>query len=155
MKNLFRSIWPAALAAAGLAFPSAAIAAPSCAVSATSLAFGAYDGLAKAKVTTTGTITISCNGTGTAGYTITLSPGQSGNQATRYLTNGSTQLDYQVYADPAYTQVFGDGAGGTASLTGSLDAPATGNSTFYAAIPAGQTPEPGTYSDTLLLQISY
>ncbi len=125
-----------------------------CAVSADTVSFGTYNGVVKTQVTTMSTITQACTGSGSATYTITLSPGRSGTATARYMASGSSHLSYQIYKDAARTQIFGDGTGGTYTFSNTTGAESR-SGTLYSVIPAGQSPAPGSYSDTLTVQVTY
>jgi spore coat protein U-like protein len=76
------------------------------------------------------------------------------------MLSGTNRLNYNLYYDAAFTQIRGDGTGGTqtggASLTVSSGArTASTTSVIYGRIPAAQSPNPGTYSDTILVTINY
>ncbi len=132
--------------------------AASCNVTANPIAFGAYNAVTKTQVTTTTSISASCSGLEQVNYTISLSPGQSGVATARYLTSGPNRLAYQVYLDAARTQIFGDGSGGTRTISGSAFVFFTtnlGSATLYPVIPAGQNPAPGSYGDTLTVQMTF
>ena len=135
----------------------------SCSVSTTGITFGVYDpASATDKTNNSGTVTITCSTTsrptGTTA-TITLSKG-SGTFAQRVMTNGSNSMNYNVYKDSAYTQVWGDGTGSTFanSWVGATD---NGSSvavpfTLYGKIPALQyNVVPGSYSDSLTVTVTY
>lgn len=132
-----------------------------CSIIASPIAFGVYNGVTKAEVQTIATITVRCTDLITAvDYAVSLSPGQSGTATSRYLSNGTNRLNYQVFADAARTQVLGDGSAGTVSATGSVLAiigiGTTSNTTqIYPNIRAGQSPVPGTYNDTLTVTVAY
>lgn len=151
-----RTLGAVAFGAAALC--SAPALAVTCSVTANPIAFGNYNGVTKAQITTTSTFTVTCTGPGSFSYVISLSPGRSGTATARYLASGTNRLNYQVYKDAGYSQVFGNGAGGTYTFTGSAtlgSGSASGSATLYSIIPAGQGPTPGSYSDTLTLQVSY
>jgi len=132
-----------------------------CSVTATPIAFGTYNSLTKAEVQTPASVTVRCNDLLlNADFTVSLSAGQSGSAAARYLVNGSYRLSYQVYTNAARTTVAGDGSAGTVSPTGSVAALVgigTTSSTIqlYPVIISGQSPVPGTYTDSLTILVSY
>jgi len=98
----------------------------------------------------TGTITTVCdNGTS---HTVSLSTGNSGSYTSRTMTApGGGTLSYQIYQNAGRTAKAGDGTGGsvTRSIVGSATA------TIYGRIPALQNAIPGSYSDTLVVTISF
>ncbi|WP_277968047.1 spore coat protein U domain-containing protein [Sphingomonas echinoides] len=135
--------------------------AQSCAISAVPMAFGAYNPLTKAAVNTTATVTTTCTALIIAGtYSIAIGAGQGATPATRYLDNNGNRLNYQIYTDAARTRVAGDGVAGTSMVTGTI-APLVGlitasrTDTLYGTIAGGQSAVPGSYGDTIILQLTY
>jgi spore coat protein U-like protein len=96
-------------------------------------------------------------------YRVLLSSGMNGTGAsTRQLAAGQGRLGYNVFADPARSQVWGNGVGGTVIASGSVTiGPGNGNGTrsfthpVYGRIPQLQDAVPGTYNDTLLVTLTY
>lgn len=150
--------WRAALASVALlAAPAARSAITSCTVTATTVAFGTYTPLTASPLTSAGTITIACSGiSGRNTITIDLSPGASGNYATRTLTSGVPTLNYNLYLDAAYTQIWGNGTGGSAEGSARIRRRAPNASlTIYGAVAASQDPAPGNYTDTITVTVNY
>jgi spore coat protein U-like protein len=144
-----------------------AMAAVDCAVGATGVAFGVYDPLVATADDSTGTITVTCSyiapgPTADASYTVTLSPGASGVYSQRRMQAGTSQLGYNLFGDAARTQVWGNATGGTTIISGSMRlGPGVGNGTrtathtVYGRVPAGQDAAPGTYSDSILVTLTF
>jgi spore coat protein U-like protein len=63
--------------------------------------------------------------------------------------NGPNILSYNLYKDPAFTQVFGDGTGGSTSISGLASGPDTALVAVYGRLPAQTIPAAGAYSDTI------
>jgi spore coat protein U-like protein len=160
--NLFRMlalITPVALWSGGAA------AAASCTVSATGPAFGVYDPFNTTARTANGTVQAVCNYTGGPGVTTIsmvarYSTGFSGNYANRYMLSGTNRLSYNIYFDPAFTRIRGDGTGGSFAATATLRVSASNRTdsesgTIYGRIPAGQDALPGAYADTITLTVTY
>jgi spore coat protein U-like protein len=144
--------------------PLQAIAAAACTFTATGPSFGLYDPLNASPTLANGSVSATCTHTGGGATTVNMvssySPGNSGGFPNRYMLSGANRLNYNLYFDSAFTQVRGDGTGGTqtgsASLRVSNGQPvATSTSVIYGRIPAGQSPNPGTYTDTILVTINY
>jgi spore coat protein U-like protein len=142
-------------ATTGTVVPVSATVIDSCTVSAAPLAFGNYNGLSATSLDATATIAPFCtNGTP---YTVALDVGLGAGAtlAARNLTGpDSATLTYGIFTDATYTNVWGDGTGGTGVGSG------TGNGapqslTMYARIPALQTSTVGMYSDQLTVTLSY
>lgn len=136
----------------------------SCTVNPSALVFGNYDPSSALPTDTTGTITVSCSAAivATTPYTLALSSGASGNVGQRTLTSGRSALNYQLYTDVAHSVIWGDGTGGSSTVTGSVTVVLSGVTgsgsqvqTVFAQIPAGQLSVPGSYSDTILLTVTY
>ena len=145
---------------------NAAHAAASCTVSATGPDFGIYDPLSPTPNDAVGSVTATCTLMSGRSETVTLvssySAGSSGNFASRSMMSGSNVLSYNLYYDAAYTQIRGDGTGG--SMTGSASMTLTRRnptqtlnppSVIYGRIPAGQDVPAGVYSDTIVITVTY
>ena len=122
-----------------------------CTVSTTGLNFGNYDVFSTLNDDITATIDVNCpNGTA---YSIWLSSG-SGTFASRTLTAIGSALAYNLYVDPTRLTIWGDGTGGTATVSGT----GTGTNvetTVYGRIPAGQNVAVGSYSDLITVTVTF
>jgi spore coat protein U-like protein len=129
-------------------------------VSTGGVAFGAYNPLPGAASDTTGSVTLSCNiSAGSVSYTMALTTGGSGSYVPRQMSSGASHLNYNLYLDSARTTVWGDGTGGTQTLSGTspIVVPSyTQTDNVYGRILANQqsTP-PGSYSDTITVTVTY
>jgi spore coat protein U-like protein len=126
--------------------------ATNCSVSASTLNFGSA-GVLRAALDATSSITVTC--TNAAPYTVALNGGLSGatNPTQRKLSQASATITYGLYQDLGRTAPWGDSIGvNTMAGTGSGLAQTL---TVYGRVPAQNTPSPGTYSDTVVLTISY
>jgi spore coat protein U-like protein len=122
---------------------------PTCAIeTVNNLAFG--DVLFDADTDQDTTIDVFCN---TATGTLTLDGGTNGSLASRVMSDGANNLPYQLYTDAARTTVFGDGTGGsdTVSVTGSQTVTVYGRVTQADAQAA--TPGAG-YTDDVTVTIN-
>jgi spore coat protein U-like protein len=135
-----------------------------CTTTATSIAFGIYNPLNTVGTASTGTISVTCTatGSGTTNITVTasLSTGMSGSYTTRTMRSGVNALDYNIYLSPAYTQVFGNGTGGSYTvsegpITISAGQGGSGSGTMYGYIPPLQNAVPGAYADVITLTVTY
>ena len=145
----------------------AAHAGADCSITTTGLAFGAYDSAATQPDDSTATITVTCvyvpPSATSVSYTVTASNGTFGNSPTaRRMGAGNGRLAYNVYTDPARTQVWGTGTGGTVVASGSMTVgPGVGNGTrtrthtIYGRALAQQPSDPGSYLDSLVLTLTY
>lgn len=137
-----------------------------CTVSSTGLSFGAYQPLTfgaelrSTESTGVSTITLACTGIVAGGsYSMALGPSPAGNSINpRYLANsaGGPNMAFNVYGDPAYTSIWGDGATGTL-MTGTLPpGDSTHSHTAYGRVPPGQnTLWKGSFSGTLTITLTY
>lgn len=121
-----------------------------CSVSTRNINFGSYDVFNNSSTESTGNIIVSCDSS--AGYTISLSTG-GGTFLNRVLSFGSYLLNYNLYIDPARSNVWGDGSGGT--LMVSSVTLTTSNHIVYGRIPARQNAFPGNYMDNVNVTISF
>lgn len=135
-----------------LLFPEIAQAA--CSVAPTSVAFGVYSPLNVAPTDTAGTLRVSCDTT-TVGYTLLLTPGGAGSYSPRRLAGGSYTLAYNLYADALRTVVWGDGSGGTTTVSGAFALPGAIDHTVYGRVPAQQNVGAGTYTDTITVTLNF
>lgn len=127
-----------------------AMASAACTVAAGGLSFGSYDVFNGSHTDSTGSIDISCD-TATP-YTLTLSPG-NGSYTQRTMVNGSHVLNYNFYSDAARSQIWGDGSGGTVSVSGNAETNA--NHTVYGRIQAQQNVSVGSYVDSIIVTLEY
>jgi spore coat protein U-like protein len=136
-----------------LLVPATGARAAVCLVSATPVAFGTYLPFSGAPTDSTGTVTVTCFGSAT--ISIALSTGGSGSFSSRQMTNGGAHLLYQLYANTTHTTVWGDGTGGTVTVTDTLTGFSNRNYIAYGRIPTLQTVRPGSYADTITVTVSY
>jgi spore coat protein U-like protein len=123
-----------------------------CSVSASALSFGST-GVLRANLDATTSISVTC--TNQAPYTVALDGGLSGatDPTQRKMTNGAVSITYGLYQDASRTSPWGSSAGlNMAAGTGSGLAQSF---TVYGRVPPQTTPAPGTYSDTVVLTVSY
>ena len=122
-----------------------------CTVSATNLAFGVYTG---AQAMGTSAISVACTNTTT--YQVGLNAGTASGATvtTRQMTGPSSALlNYALYRDAARTQNWGNTAS-TDTVGGTGDGN-TRSITVYGTVPAGQLVAPGSYSDTVVVTVTY
>jgi spore coat protein U-like protein len=67
--------------------------------------------------------------------------------------SGTTPLRYNLYLDAGRTQIFGDGTGGTVTFTGATAA--TANLTVYVRIFAQQSVRSDSYSDSVVVTVTF
>ncbi len=124
-----------------------------CAVSATTLNFGSSINptVAVLPIDASTTLTVQC--TATTPYSVALSAGANsgGNFAARAIQNGGAALGYQLYTDALRTTVWNESTGVMAG-TGSG---ANQSLTVYGRLPSLTGAVPGTYTDTVVVTVTY
>jgi spore coat protein U-like protein len=135
-----------------------------CTVSAGGIAFGIYNPLSATPNASTGALLVTCTGSGSGSTNVTvnltLSAGISGNYGTRKMMSGANALNYNIYWSTAYTQIMGDGSGGSfGGSAGPFTVFAGGSTqatgTMYGRIPALQDVAPGSYADVITVTVTY
>jgi spore coat protein U-like protein len=123
-----------------------------CLVSAATLNFGST-GVLRSSLDNTSSITVTC--TNAAPYTVALDGGLSGatNPAQRKMAQAAQTITYGLYQDAGRAVPWGDSVG-VNTMTGTGTGLAQ-TLTVYGRVPAQNTPAPGTYSDTVVMTISY
>jgi spore coat protein U-like protein len=122
-------------------------------LSVSSINFGQYNSLdQQPNAGGIGSITVRCNGA-TSGATVSLSTGSSTTYTNRTLSNGIDQLHYNVYTNPGDGMIWGDGTGGSTTI--SIPSNTSTSLTLYGVIPARQNISAGFYSDNLLMTVNF
>jgi spore coat protein U-like protein len=127
-----------------------------CSVSTTNINFGTYDVFSITPKDSTGTITVTCGSPPPPHVTITIgSSPNSGGFIPRKLkpTSGTDFLNYNLFTDASMTSVWGDGTGGTSTVSKVVTPGRPGIATVYGRIPAKQNVSVGTYSETLTVTV--
>jgi spore coat protein U-like protein len=134
-----------------------------CTVSASGIAFGNYNPLSPTGDSAVGSWSVICNaigsGSATVAGTLTLSTGSSGNYAARTMKSGTHALQYNIYLTPSHAQIMGDGSAGTfaPSDSGTVTAgqvyQVTGS--MYGFMPPSQDVPAGSYSDSIVVTVTY
>lgn len=137
-------------------------AAANCSVSATVLAFGSYNPFSATPRDSTGTVTVSCTLGGLlsllVSYEIKLSTGGSGSFSPRRMSSGANTLNYNLYTTSGRTTVWGNGSGGTGTVSdGYLLGLGTTvrNYTVHGRVPALQNARVGGYLDSITVTVEY
>lgn len=133
-----------------------------CVVTGTDVAFGAYDPLSLVDTDSSGNVEVTCTvlvPVGDIAYEIQLDAGNSGTFAARTMTNGSHDLTYNLFTDATRTTVWGDGTGGSSTISDSyqliLQDNRTEDYTVFARLFSGQNVSAGLYSDTITATIIF
>ncbi|ASU38679.1 spore coat protein [Herbaspirillum sp. meg3] len=122
-----------------------------CTIVGSAIAFGTYS---STQVDQSGTIAVVC--TNGISYSIGLDAGAGtgATTAVRKLTGSSGgTLNYTLYRDAARTSNWGSTIG-TDTQAGNGNG-IVQNLTVYGRIPSGQTPQTGTYTDTVTITLTY
>ena len=145
---------------------TSAIATPSCSVATPGLAFGSYDVYAAGVTNGNATLTVSCDlnpppGNADVNYTISLATGRSNSFVQRQMKSGANAFGYNLYTTNAYSVVWGDGTGSSATVSGSMRLKNTNPSqsnthTVYGRIPALQDVAVASdYQDNVTVTVTY
>lgn len=135
-----------------------------CTVAAGDLAFGNYSVIYSATADTSASIDMSCVETAYSNVrvaiTIALSAGSSGSYAQRTMQNGVSTLNYNIYGNSNRTRIWGDGSGGSRTYISrcnlrNANTSCTVSRSMYGRIPMGQNVEAGSYTDHIVITISY
>lgn len=121
-----------------------------CLVSAQSVSFGAYNSLTSIATESTGLVEVSCSVQ--TSYQIALSSG-NGVYTERQMTNNSNTLIYNLYTDPSYSYIWGDGSGLTSTVSGATAT--TQLHDIFGRIPAYQDVATGSYSDVIIVTVEF
>ncbi|HEY0721014.1 MAG TPA: spore coat U domain-containing protein [Gammaproteobacteria bacterium] len=127
-------------------------AAAECSINVTGTNFGLYQPFDYAPTDSSGDITINCSPDIT--YNIKLDTGNAVSFIPRQLKSGTATLEYNLYRDVSYNEVWGDGMGGTYTRSG----PGTGSNEIlkiFGRIPTGQNVAEGIYTDTVGVLVEY
>ena len=151
------------LLAAILMAPGASAAISTCSGSNVVLPFGAYDVLSPTHTQTQGDFVVTCTRNGGPQHTVlTVSIGPSatsGTVATRQMRHpAGDRLAYNIFREAARVSVWGQTPGvDTVSRTISVpnNASATAAFTLFGRITAQQDVRIGTYTDSLVITVSY
>ena len=164
MKNIYsqrrRALCLCALMLALL--PGTAHSLADCAVTASGVAFGNYTFTNPTPTDAAGNVQVSCSLLGLlsllVSYDILLSPGGSGSYASRKMTSGANELQYNLYTTAGHSTVWGNGTAGTSIvsdgyLLGLLTV--VRNYPVYGRLPATQNTLQGIYTDTITVTVNY
>ncbi|MEJ2604103.1 MAG: spore coat U domain-containing protein [Gammaproteobacteria bacterium] len=129
-----------------------------CRVQIAAMNFGTYMPLQAAPLDVNGGVTIRCQAQA-GSFTVTLGAGLSGEASNRTMISpGGGVLNYNLYADPARTLVWGDGTGATATVSGVREVkgrPVFFDYAVYGRVFPDQAPPPGSYTDTILVTVLF
>lgn len=122
-----------------------------CTVDVSPLLFGNINPLDGVDVDSATTLSVTCPSD--TAYVATANAG-TGSYTDRRMNGSQGNLAYQLYTEASRTLVWGDGSAGTNAIAGTAGAAGTMHN-IYGRIPSQPMAVPGSYSDTLLITISY
>ena len=162
-----RACLTASVAVLALLVAGPALGGATCSVAATGVNFVAYDISLTAPNDSTGNVTVTCTYVPPGGATgvnvlAQLSTGMSGSYLPRQMASGPVRLNYNLFLDVARNTIWGNGLSGTSVATaGFTVGPGVGNGTrnasfpVYGRLPAQQTVAMGSYSDTIVVTVTF
>jgi len=129
-------------------------------VSVSNMNFGNYNPAIPSPLDSTFGVTLSCvngffsNFATLPPVSISLSTGNSGNYGLRTM-NGPSKLNYQIYTDSTFSTVWGNGTGGSQSVSAGYNG--ANSQTIYGQgqIQPKQFVKPGSYADTITVTVTY
>ena len=130
-----------------------------CTISATDLNFGAYDPVVANKTTpldVNTTVTVLCT-KGSTGVTVGLDLGTHAAAGSRFMSNGTDSLQYELYSDSAGGTVWGNAGAGLVAwpVFGPMGAGLGTPHTVFGRVPAGQDVSVGSYSDLITATVNF
>jgi spore coat protein U-like protein len=133
----------------------------SCTMSVSAMNFGSASAPILSNVTTTATIGATC--TSTTPYSIGLDNGQnaSGTQRRMKSTSGAAYINYGLYIDSGYTEPWSTASSSTGCTDGvntcvlNTGTGSNQNITIYGQVPPQTSPTVGSYSDSVVVTLTY
>ena len=128
-----------------------------CSATATSMSFGEYDVFSTNPTDSRGSITVRCNGPEKheVFFTISMTTGNSGTYSPRKMTRVGDAIEYNIFTNPAGTEVWGDGTDRSATVSGTGWKDAPRQFYFYGRIPGGQDVAAGSYTDSVTVSVEW
>jgi outer membrane usher protein len=134
-------------------FQVSAIVPVDCLLTAGAIDFGSK-GLLTTAVAAQANLSVTC--TNGAPYSVALGPGQTGTGPTaRLMTTTGGAITYGLYKDNAHTLPWGDAAAGAGTLVSGTGTGAGQTYTVYGYVPVQTTPKPGSYTDSVVITLTY
>lgn len=126
-----------------------------CTVNVSEISFSEYNPLSAFPVDYSGTIEIYCKKT--SNVTVSIGPSPNSGFNPRKMTNAESgeTLNYNLYTNANRTLIWGDGSQGTSTMRVNVKKNSTEYLTVYGRVFAGQDVGIGTYTDNLIVSISY
>ncbi len=132
----------------------------SCSVGTTGVAFGSYVTTSPTPKTANGNVAVTCSALVifTVSYVISMAKGNSATYTPRFMNLLGVHLNYNLYTTAGFASIWGDTTGGTVTVSDgytSIGLSTTRNYTVFGQIPALQPVGPGTYTDSVLVTVTY
>lgn len=130
-----------------------------CSATTTPILFTNYDVFSTLPLDTTASLTVSC--TNPEGkpmqVNVSISSGNSGSFNPRQMAyaGAGLPLSYYLFLDPSRTTIWGDGTGGTGTISGAMFRTSPLNAVIYGRAPARQNLKAGSYSDSLVVTVTW
>lgn len=134
-----------------LAFALTAQQGHACTLNVTGVNFGSYDVFSNSALDSTGNIDVNCPSG--VGYSMALSAG-GGTHAQRVMNSGGHSLNYNLYTAANRAVVWGDATSGNVTVS-STGIGVNVNHAVYGRIPALQNVRAGSYSDIIIVELTF
>ncbi len=122
-----------------------------CTLAANGVAFGPIDPLTDQASTSVGSVQVDCPAD--TPYVIRLSTGAAGSW-NRAMASGGDSLAYNLFRDPTHVEVWGDGSGGSLTVSG-LGSGSTQVHSVYGRVPAQPQARVGSYGDVIVVTLEF
>lgn len=122
-----------------------------CSLNVIGINFGGYDVFSTTPLDGTGTIDVSCNAR--TAFDLTFSTGLSASYTVRKMAYGVHRLNYNLYRNAAMNRVLGDGSGNT--VFWSVNNARNRSFTVYGRIPPQQNVYTGSYTDNVIVTLTF
>lgn len=168
--SALRNAFPRAALALAALLLSGAAQAGTCTVTASPLAFGAYASPGGSAVNSSASVLVTCTPeylllVCRTHYSLSLSTGAHADASQRQMAAGSGRLAYGLFSDSARQVPWGDGGTSGATVSGSISTNLLGLGilclqgsrahTIQGRIAASQNVPAGSYSDSVVLTVTY
>jgi spore coat protein U-like protein len=130
-----------------------------CGVTTTPVNFINYDVFSLTPAYSTGIVAVSCSSPDRhpLPVNISINSGGSGTFNPRQMraATGTDRLNYYLFTNASRTVIWGDGTSGTSTVTNMVTRNVPWNATIFGMLPPRQNLSAGSYSDTLLVTVSW
>ncbi len=134
-----------------LAFVLTAQQGHACTLNVTGVNFGSYDVFSNTALDSTGNIDVNCPSG--IGYSMSLSAG-GGAHTQRVMSSGAHTINYNLHTAADRAVVWGDSNNGTVTVHG-IGTGVNANHGVYGRIPALQNVHAGSYSDIIIVELTF